>query len=322
MLKSLEIKNYQSHRDTKINFVPGITGIIGESLNGKTPILRVIQWIVSNRPGGFRFHSHFAKKDKRTSGCITTDKDSKVTLTKTAKDAVYKLEVPGKRIKRFGKLNQKVPDLVKNELNIGEINFQKQLDSHFLAASSGGQIARAISKITQTDKINSWIQTIKKTLSNLKTREGILKADIEIIDNQIKSFKGMKRIGRTISKLELVHSNRKEAQAEYEEVEALQEQIQISYRAVKDRERYFKGKGLLKQLEACQEDLRLAEYQENLILDIKKVQRDIAKLNTFRKEHVEEYILVIKRKKKCPVCFGKINSDCIRKIKKEISKER
>lgn len=318
MLKELQICNYQSHRNTNISFSSGITGIIGESLSGKTPILRLIKWIVLNRPSGFRFHSHFAKKDKETSGQLTLDSGSKVTLSKIKKDAIYKLEVPGKKIQRFRKLKQGVPDLVKNELNIGDINFQDQLASHFLVTSSGGQIAKAISKITQVDKINSWVKTIKKKISFLKSKESILKSDIKMIDTQLKSFKGVNRLGRVIVKLDAICSKKCEAEAEYEKIDSLQIQIQNSYRAFRECKKYLKAKPYIVRLELVQRRLIACQQQEKLILDIKDMQGEIEQANIFKERYVKEYISIIKRQKICPTCFGKINSKIIMKIKKEI----
>lgn len=317
MLKYLKIKNYQSHRNTTISFSPGITGIIGESLSGKTPILRAIRWIVLNRPSGFRFHSHFAKKDKETSVQLTLDNGSKITLSKTSKDAVYKLEVPDKKTQRFRKLKQAVPDLIKNELNIGDINFQNQLDSHFLVTSSGGQIAKAISKITQTDKINSWVKIINKKISFLKSKESLLKSDIKIIDHQIKSFKGMDRLGRMVAKLEMIHSKRNEAEEKYEKIDGLRIKIQDSYRAVKESKKYLRAKPYVERIEAVQRRLAACRQQEKLILDVKRSQNEIQQLNILKERYVKEYISIIRRKKQCPTCFGRIDSKTIMKIKKD-----
>jgi len=43
-LISLEIENFRQHKSTKIEFLPGVTGIIGKNGSGKTTILEAIAW--------------------------------------------------------------------------------------------------------------------------------------------------------------------------------------------------------------------------------------------------------------------------------------
>lgn len=43
-LISLEIENFRQHKDTKLEFLPGVTGIIGKNGSGKTTILEAIAW--------------------------------------------------------------------------------------------------------------------------------------------------------------------------------------------------------------------------------------------------------------------------------------
>ena len=52
MLKSLKIRNFESHRNTQLNFHPGVNVIVGESDQGKTAILRALEWVLFNRPLG------------------------------------------------------------------------------------------------------------------------------------------------------------------------------------------------------------------------------------------------------------------------------
>lgn len=54
-ITSVEIKNFQSHENTKVDFTNGLNVIVGESNNGKTSILRAILWAVDNVPLGTDF---------------------------------------------------------------------------------------------------------------------------------------------------------------------------------------------------------------------------------------------------------------------------
>ena len=50
MFTRLEIKNFQSHKNTTIDFDKNINSICGETDNGKSAVIRAIKWIVENRP--------------------------------------------------------------------------------------------------------------------------------------------------------------------------------------------------------------------------------------------------------------------------------
>jgi len=59
MIKQLTIKNFQSHKKTKLEFSDGVNIIIGQSDSGKTAIIRALNWVVNNKPSGDSFRSHW-----------------------------------------------------------------------------------------------------------------------------------------------------------------------------------------------------------------------------------------------------------------------
>lgn len=48
----MHIKNFQSHKDSHLDFHPGVDVIVGPSDSGKTAIIRALRWLVWNRPTG------------------------------------------------------------------------------------------------------------------------------------------------------------------------------------------------------------------------------------------------------------------------------
>jgi len=49
-IASLELRNFQLHKDTKIEFSPGLNIILGSNNRGKSTIMRAIQYLVTCRP--------------------------------------------------------------------------------------------------------------------------------------------------------------------------------------------------------------------------------------------------------------------------------
>ena len=61
MIRKLNIQNIQSHKNTELEFSPGINAIVGSSNNGKSAILRALYWVRYNRPLGIdNLLSHWA----------------------------------------------------------------------------------------------------------------------------------------------------------------------------------------------------------------------------------------------------------------------
>ncbi|MCA1903418.1 MAG: SMC family ATPase, partial [Cyanobacteria bacterium KgW148] len=54
-LVSIHLQNFRQHKDTHIQFVQGITGILGQNGAGKSTILEAIAWaFYGNKPGVLR----------------------------------------------------------------------------------------------------------------------------------------------------------------------------------------------------------------------------------------------------------------------------
>src|SRR5690554_5109154 len=86
MITSLEIQNFQSHKETLLEFEPGVNVIIGPSDSGKTAILRALYWLVWNRPLGDAFRSSWGGDTK----VVLETKDGMVKRFKGKEDH-YKL---------------------------------------------------------------------------------------------------------------------------------------------------------------------------------------------------------------------------------------
>ena len=62
MLTSLTIKNFQSHKDSTLQFSPNVNVILGHNDSGKSAIFRAIDFVVFNSLSGDSFVRHGEKK--------------------------------------------------------------------------------------------------------------------------------------------------------------------------------------------------------------------------------------------------------------------
>jgi exonuclease SbcC len=163
MLKNLTIQNFQSHRETKLDFVDGINVIYGLSQSGKSAILRALNWIVFNRPSGFKFHSHFATPEEPTEVSVLLD-DKEIISIKGFKDTVYKIN--GECFRSFG---TSLPIPVIKAFDLSQINFANQLDPPFLVTNTPGEIGKIFNQLTKAEQVDKWISSLTTKINEANT---------------------------------------------------------------------------------------------------------------------------------------------------------
>lgn len=177
MIKSLKIKNIQSHKDSEFHFHDGINCIVGSSNNGKSAILRALYWVVYNRPlGTDSLLSHWAINDKGNQAdemSVTVDNGDVVTRRRFKNENQYIVND-----KILNVVKSDVPDEVRTSLNLSDTNIQKQLDEPFLLSSTSGEVAKYFNSIVRLDIID-------KILSNVESKRRKCKSEIESLHEKI-----------------------------------------------------------------------------------------------------------------------------------------
>ena len=126
-IQSIKISNFQSHKNTTVNFVDGMNSIIGKSNAGKTAIIRAMVWVFFNKPSGDSFRSNWGG-------------DTKVEIRLSDGAVIERIKGKSKNCyvingKTYKAIRQSVPDEVKAIINVSDINVQHQLDAPFLLLS-------------------------------------------------------------------------------------------------------------------------------------------------------------------------------------------
>lgn len=152
MIKSISIFNFQSHKNSRLDFHPGVNVIIGPSDSGKTAIIRALRWLVWNRPTGDAIRSWWGG-DTEVSLSLPTSSLSRIK----GKENQYTLN--GLVFKAVG---TDVPEEIKKELNLTDINLQQQLDRPFLLDDSPGEVAQHFNKVAQLDVIDRGLSNVQR----------------------------------------------------------------------------------------------------------------------------------------------------------------
>lgn len=175
MIKKIRIQNFQSHKDSTIEFSDKDTVIVGSSDSGKSAVLRALEFVRANRPLGTSFIRTGANAPCRVELTVSKNgQDIVIVHQKTTKANTY--TVNGEEYTAIG---SDVPDSVKELLNLTDINVQKQLDQHFLVLDSPGKVAGYINSITKLEDAD-----MVQTILNRRIRESNQKQ--EDIKNEIR----------------------------------------------------------------------------------------------------------------------------------------
>ena len=190
MFEKLKIQNFQSHKDTEFDFVPGINIIIGTSDSGKSAVFRALKWLMYNRPVGDAFCSYWSDKQARVE--LQLD-DCTIVREREKSKQLYKLDSLA-----FTAFKTEVPEEIVRALNMGEVNFQQQFDRPFLLDISSGEVAQYFNKIAHLENIDKALkllhskertakQNIERYTEDKEKSEQELEkyADIDIIDRQL-----------------------------------------------------------------------------------------------------------------------------------------
>lgn len=154
----VEIKNFQSHKDTSLEFVKGTNALVGSSNSGKTAVLRAIKWCLINVPNGDSFittgeKESVVKVHLSNGKMIERRKDkSKVNL--------YRLHENGEVVDEFTGFGVKVPPPIIEAHGIVPIadnvyfQFADQLESAFMLSLKPKQRAEVLGDLEELGKID------------------------------------------------------------------------------------------------------------------------------------------------------------------------
>lgn len=196
MLKKFRVKNFQSHKDTTIEFHPGLNVIKGTSDHGKTALARAIIWLARNRPTGEGFKNLDAEKDDIVEVSLEFGEHQISHIREKGKS---KYLVNGEELKAHGAA---VPDHVTELLNIGDYNIKEQLDSPFLILSSPGEVAKEFNRIVNLDEVDVVLQRVNKLVRDNDIRTKISEEKLNELESQKLSLEFVPELDTRIARLE------------------------------------------------------------------------------------------------------------------------
>lgn len=268
MIKSIRLKNIQAHKDSKLEFDKGINAIVGTSNNGKSTIIRALNWNRYNRPLGIdTLASHWIVDDKgnlKDEMSVTIENDfGTVTRKRTKTENQYIVND-----KELNVVKSDVPLEVEQILNLSETNIQNQQDSPFLLSETSGKVAEYFNRIVRLDIIDRVLSKAETTRRKTNQEIQVLENNIKNNEKKLEDFSWLVDVEKLLNKIERV--TLKNTQLKQNEKELLNKIIEYKNQ-LRNQRNLTDSKEILNTIEQeLENNNRLNENYNSLKSEIEK----------------------------------------------------
>jgi len=182
MIKTLELRNFQGHKQSSFNFSPGVNVIKGTSHNGKTSVIRSIRWALLNRPAvGIVRNWHVPKSAEVK---VAIEFDDGFIIRKSSKDFNgYVLPE-----QEFDAIGTNVPEEVERLADLAEVNLQGQHDKYFMLQEGPQVGAQKLNQIVGIEIIDEVMGRAAKEVQERKDTIKNCEANIQRVKDDLESY--------------------------------------------------------------------------------------------------------------------------------------
>jgi len=194
MIKSLLLKNFQSHRNSYFEFSPHVTAIVGHNNQGKSAIFRALVKVLRNDPKGDVFITDTPVKEIECQITLETDRGKILRQIRSDSSSEANMYIVND-VDKYVKFGNEIPVEVKAVFGVSDIqkfgdetvdlNFQHQLDDRFLVTGRGVSSIRGkvLGKTTGVDDAQRALQLAVSDFNELN-RE-LKKSTKEVKDTEL-----------------------------------------------------------------------------------------------------------------------------------------
>jgi len=198
LIKQIQIKNFQSHKDTKLEFGDGVNIIRGQSDTGKSAIFRAIRWLKDNRPQGDAFRSNFASTKAVVDITVEFGDGSWVSRRRGGTVNSYVTS----NNDELEALRSEVPEEVRAIVQLEDYNIQGQHDKYFMLQSTAGEVAKMLNDIVGLDIIDTCYKKINSIILDSKREFDRCDSQIEGLKEELEAFKDFETMVKRVDKFE------------------------------------------------------------------------------------------------------------------------
>lgn len=260
MIKSLRIRNFQSHKDSGLEFDPHVNIVCGSSNSGKSVIVRALNWCIRNKAGSAICSnwnlSRGGEPVENVEVEVTTERG--VCARVRGKKNGYVLNGT-----EYNAIGRDVPAQVEEFFNLNETNVQSQMDSPFLLSLNGPDATKFVNRVVRLDCIDSILSKAERERRDLNSEAKIVERDIAACEVEIGKLAWVEKAEAFQSKIDA----REEEVAEIDKEWWLLDSEISQYREISERSAFPDVGGLLDEIDSELDSLSELERELNDLSD-------------------------------------------------------
>lgn len=303
-VKTLRIKNFQSHADQFLEFSPKMNLLVGESDNGKSAILRAIYWVYTGKPNG----TSIVRRGEDTCeveielGNGTKVMHKLVISTSNplkSQSNTYKITYPdGTSEEGNTRLLPKVQEVLGycpfqvDDGKTMDINFMKQGEGWFLIGDdvSSPQRAKIVGSIMDTNCVDACMRDCEKDIQSTERQISSLTSEINAIIEQEATYSDLEDRKKTVSNLkqcykELVEMSQKIAKIQkiYDEINLCKEKIRNCSEIIDTITKFDYNSGLAELKAILERTVKTSDLAQNISKNRSLLSEDMAIIDGLKK---------------------------------------
>lgn len=279
MLKYAEIKNYQCHKDIRLDFVNGVNVIAGTSDAGKSAILRGILWCLTNKPSGIGMRHHDCSQNDKIEVTLGID-DHVLSRVRSEKENAYILDG-----ETFVAMRSDVPSEISSVHNMEEINMQTQFQPHFLLSSSAGEVCKAMNAACDLSIIDKTIKGVKSIHAKAETEASVVEKEVETLKQQTEALAWVPDAQNGLQELVSLWDDTKSAKSEYDALNCLLERYMACEdelnEAMSEREIFASLPDIEKEATSLCHDQEMLDTMRKLLQEHEHIEHDLKEAEAY-----------------------------------------
>ena len=218
-IEKVILENFQSHKNSTIEFDNQLNVIVGPSDSGKTAILRAIRWALYNEPSGDYF---IREGESESSVTIIFSDSTRIKRYRSKSKNVYYLYDSNNVETKFEGFGTTVPQEIIDKTGIQKIlldndqsraiNLSDQLEGAFLLSERGSLRANSIGRLVGVDVIDESLRETLKDIRNLSSDKRHIDNNITELEKELKEYDYLEDLKKRIDKIEQIKTDISEKQ--------------------------------------------------------------------------------------------------------------
>lgn len=208
-IEKVTLENFQSHKNSTIEFDNQLNVIVGPSDSGKTAILRAIKWALYNEPSGDYF---IREGESECSVTIVFSDSTKIKRYRSRSKNIYYLYDSNNNETKFEGFGTTVPQEIIDKTGIKKIlldndqsrsiNLSDQLEGAFLLSEKGSLRANSIGRLVGVNVIDDSLRETLRDIRNLSSDKRHIDNQVIELEEELKEYDYLENLKQTIDQIE------------------------------------------------------------------------------------------------------------------------